>query len=63
MDNKSNYCITIELPKNFDSNDADTIKKDIINFIESKNHYGAKYHDHFKQGIVVNKITISTNHD
>jgi hypothetical protein len=63
MDHKPSYYISIELPKHFDSDDADTIKQDIIDFIESKKHYGAKYHDKSKQGIVVNKIIISTNHD
>ena len=63
MDHKPSYCIAIELPKHFDSDDADTIKQDIIDFIESKKHYGAKYHDKSKQGIAVKKTLVSTNHD
>ncbi len=55
MDHKPSYYISIELPKHFDSDDADTIKQDIIDFIESKKHYGAKYHDKSKQGIIVKK--------
>jgi hypothetical protein len=63
MEHKPSYYISIELPKHFDSNDADTIKQDIIDFIESKKHYGAKYHDKSKQGIIVKKTSVSTNHD
>ena len=63
MDHKPSYYISIELPKHFDSDDADTIKQDIIDFIESKKHYGAKYHEKSKQGITVKKIIFSTNHD
>ncbi len=56
-----NYYLTLNLPKGFSREDAEKIQKDVLDFLEGKRHYGAKYDG--KAGITVNVITVSTNHD
>ena len=61
MNYQPNYYLTLNLPKGFSREDAEKIQKDLLDFLESKRHYGAKYDG--KAGITVNVITVSTNHD
>ncbi len=56
-----NFYLTLNLPKGFSREDAEKIQKDVLDFLEGKRHYGAKYDG--KAGITVNVITVSTNHD
>lgn len=51
--------LMVELPKTFSLEDAEHIKEDLLNFFESKNHYGAKYGA--KEGIKIKSILWSTN--
>lgn len=60
MNNPSFY-LTLDFPKNFTREDAEKIRNDLLDFLESKKHYGAKYDG--KNGIVVKIISVSTNHD
>ncbi|NDB56149.1 hypothetical protein EB169_10015 [archaeon] len=60
MNNPSFY-LTLDLPKNFTREDAEKIRNDLLDFLESKKHYGAKYDG--KNGIAVKIISVSTNHD
>lgn len=59
--NNSNFYLTLDLPKNFSRQDAEKIRNDILDFLEDKRHYGAKYDG--KNGITVKVISVSTNHD
>jgi hypothetical protein len=61
MNHQPSYYLTLNLPKGFSREDAEKIQKDVLDFIEGKRHYGAKYDG--KAGITVNVITVSTNHD
>ncbi len=56
-----NYYLTLNLPKGFSREDAEKIQKDVLDFLEGKRHYGAKYDG--KAGITVNIVSVSTNHD
>jgi hypothetical protein len=53
-----NFYLTLNLPKGFSREDAEKIQKDLLDFLESKRHYGAKYDG--KAGITVYVITVST---
>jgi len=61
MNYQPNYYLTLNLPKGFSREDAEKIQKDVLDFIEGKRHYGAKYDG--KAGITVNVVSVSTNHD
>lgn len=56
-----NFYLTLDLPKTFTREDAEKIQKDVLDFLEGKRHYGAKYDG--KSGITVKIISVSTNHD
>lgn len=56
-----NFYLTLDLPKTFTREDAEKIKRDVLDFLEGKRHYGAKYDG--KPGITVKIISVSTNHD
>jgi len=58
MDNKGINLI-IELPKTFSLEDSEKIKKDLLDFFEKKNNYGANYGA--KEGIKIKSILWSTN--
>lgn len=55
------FYLTLDLPKKFNRDDAEKIKKDVLDFLEGKRHYGAKYDG--KTGITIKIISVSTNHD
>ena len=55
------FYLTIHLPKSFSREDAEKIQKDMLDFLEEKHHYGAKYNG--KDGIKVKVISVSTNND
>jgi len=61
MNHQPNYYLTLNLPKGFSREDAEKIQKDVLDFLEGKRHYGAKYDG--KAGITVNVVSVSTNHD
>ena len=62
--NKPKYYLTVNLPPNFDEADADTIKNDLIAYINSKNQYGAMYGPKSsKKGITIDKVIYRTNED
>jgi hypothetical protein len=61
MNYQPNYYLTLDLPKGFSREDAEKIQKDLLDFLEFKRHYGAKYDG--KNGITVKVISVSTNHD
>ena len=52
---------TVNEAQNFTREDAEKIRKDVLDFLEGKRHYGAKYDG--KNGITVKVISVSTNHD
>jgi hypothetical protein len=58
MDNKG-INLTIELPKTFSLEDAEKIKKDLLDFFEKKNNYGANYGA--KEGIKIKSVLWTTN--
>jgi hypothetical protein len=58
MDNKGINLI-IELPKTFSLEDSEKIKKDLLDFFEKKNNYGANYGS--KEGIKIKTIIWSEN--
>jgi hypothetical protein len=58
MDNKGINLI-IELPKTFSLEDSEKIKKDLLDFFEKKNNYGANYGA--KEGIKIKSVLWSTN--
>jgi len=61
---KPKYYLTINLPPNFDEADAETIKTDLMAYINSKNQYGALYGPKSsKKGITINKVSYQTNED
>ena len=61
---KPKYYLTVNLPPNFDEVDADTIKNDLMAYINSKNQYGAMYGPKSsKKGITVDKVIYRTNED
>jgi hypothetical protein len=51
--------LTIELPKTFSLEDAEKIKKDLLDFFEKKNNYGANYGA--KEGIKIKSVLWTTN--
>lgn len=51
--------LTIELPRTFSLEDSEIIKKDLLDFFEKKNYYGAKYGA--KEGIKIKTILWSAN--
>ena len=53
------FNILIELPKTFSSEDAENIKKDLLDFFEKKNNFGANYGK--KEGIKIKTILWSCN--
>jgi hypothetical protein len=55
------FYLSLDLPKNFTREDAEKIQKDLLDFLEGKRHYGAKYDG--KNGINIKVISVSTNHD
>lgn len=62
--NKPKYYLTVNLPPNFDEVDADTIKTDLMAYINSKNQYGAMYGPKSsKKGITIDKVSYRTNED
>lgn len=62
--NKPKYYLTVNLPPNFDDVDADTIKNDLMAYINSKNQYGAVYGPKSsKKGITIDKVSYRTNED
>ena len=62
--NKPKYYLTINLPPNFDEDDAEIIKTDLMTYINSKNQYGALYGPKSsKKGITINKVSYQTNED
>ena len=62
--NKPKYYLQINLPPNFDEVDADTIKNDLMAYINSKNQYGAMYGPKSsKKGITIDKVIYRTNED
>jgi hypothetical protein len=62
--NKPKYYLQINLPPNFDEVDADTIKTDLMAYINSKNQYGAMYGPKSsKKGITIDKVIYRTNED
>jgi hypothetical protein len=58
MDNKGINLI-IELPKTFSLEDSEKIKKDLLDFFEKKNNYGANYGA--KEGIKIKSVLWSAN--
>ena len=61
---KPKYYLTVNLPPNFDESDADTIKNDLVTYINSKNQYGAMYGPKSsKKGITIDKVIYRTNED
>lgn len=58
MDNKG-INLTIELPKTFSLEDAEKIKKDLLDFFEKKNNYGANYGA--KEGVKIKSVLWTTN--
>jgi hypothetical protein len=62
--NKPKYYLTINLPPNFDDEDATAIKADLLAYINSKNQYGALYGPKSsKKGITIDKVLYRTNED
>ena len=62
--NKPKYYLSVNLPPNFDESDADTIKTDLMAYINSKNQYGAMYGPKSsKKGITIDKVSYRTNED
>jgi len=58
------YYLQINLPPNFDDEDAESIRKDLMTYINSKNQYGAMYGPKAsKKGITINKVLYRTNED
>ena len=61
---KPKYYLQVNLPPNFDEADADTIRTDIMAFLNSKNQYGALYGPKSsKKGITIDKVSWRTNED
>ena len=61
---KPKYYLQVNLPPNFDESDADTIKNDLVAYINSKNQYGAMYGSRSsKKGITIDKVLYRTNED
>ena len=61
---KPKYYLTVNLPPNFDEEDANTIKADLMAYINSKNQYGAMYGPKSsKKGITIDKVLYRTNED
>lgn len=61
MSNWKHY-LKIDLPPTFDEKDADTIKRDLMAYINSKDQYGALYgQPSDKKGITIHKIRWITN--
>jgi hypothetical protein len=59
---KPKYYLQVNLPPNFDEADADTIRADIMSFLNSKNQYGALYGPKSsKKGITIDKVSWRTN--
>ena len=64
MEKGPKYYLQVNLPPNFDEADADTIRTDIMAFLNSKNQYGALYGPKSsKKGITVDKVSWRTNED
>jgi len=62
--NNPKYYLTVNLPPNFDENDVDAIKADLMSYINSKNQYGAMYGPKSsKRGITIDKVIYRTNED
>ncbi len=58
------YYLTINLPPNFDRQDADNIKADLISYMNSKNQYGALYGPKSdKKGITVGVVSYTVSSD
>lgn len=56
------YYLQVNLPPNFDRQDAENIKKDLIAHMDSKNQYGALYGPKSdKKGITINIVSYTTN--
>lgn len=52
----------IDLPPTFDSDDAESIRNDLMSYINSKNQYGALYGPKSdKKGIKIEKIHFINN--
>ena len=59
--NNPNYYITLDLPKNFNREDAEKIRNEVLDFLNSKNYDGAKSDG--KNNFTVKIVSVSTNHD
>lgn len=56
------YYLQVNLPPNFDRDDAENIKNDLVTYMDSKNQYGALYGPKSdKKGIVVKIVSYTTN--
>jgi hypothetical protein len=62
--NKPKYYLQINLPPNFDGEDAEAIRNDLMAYINSKNQYGALYGPKSsKKGITIDRVLYRTNED
>ena len=62
--NKPKYYLTVNLPPNFDDVDAETIKTDLMTYINSRNQWGALYGPKSsKKGITIEKVMYRNNED
>ena len=62
--NKPKYYLQINLPPNFDGEDAESIRNDLMVYINSKNQYGALYGPKSsKKGITIDTVMWRTNED
>jgi hypothetical protein len=60
--NNWKYYLKINLPPTFDSDDAESIRNDLMSYINSKNQYGALYGPKSdKKGIKIEKIHFINN--
>jgi hypothetical protein len=56
-----NFYLTLDLPKNFNRKDAEKIRDEVLDFLNSKNYDGAMSDG--KNNFTVKIVTVSTNHD
>jgi hypothetical protein len=61
MSDQPFFYLSLDLPKSFSREDAEKIKDDVLDFLESKKHYGAKYDG--KTGITIKITSVRVNHD
>lgn len=59
---KPKYYLQVNLPPNFDDEDAEAIRNDLMAYMNSKNQYGALYGSKSsKKGITIDKVSWRTN--